>query len=198
MKKQAMARPALIKNDALLERLSAAFRGVGYDGASLALLSEAAGLKKASLYHRFPGGKAQMGLEVLQDAGRWLAQHVLEPLGGAGTPRQRVAAMAHELDCFYQGGKQACLLNLLSAPIGEESPFKAAIRQMFEAFIDALAAVAAETGCPAALARDRAERCVALIQGGLVLARGLGSTEPFRKALQALPGELLGKEGECA
>lgn len=186
-----MARKALIENDALIDRLSATFREVGYEGASLALLSEATGLKKASLYHRFPGGKEQMGLEVLQEAGRWLIEHVLKPLAGEGTPRERIAAMTGELDSFYQGGKQACLLNLLSSPIGEESPFKETIRHMFEAFVEALASVIAEAGCAPAAARDRAEHGVALIQGSLVLARGLGSTKPFRKTLDALADELL-------
>lgn len=186
-----MARKALIENEALIDRLSATFRDVGYEAASLALLSDAAGLKRASLYHRFPGGKEQMGLEVLQEAGRWLTEHVLNPLAAEGTPCERIAAMTLELDSFYRGGKQACLLNLLSSPIGEESPFKASIRQMFEAFVDALASVVSETGCPATVAHDRALRGVAMIQGGLVLARGLGSTEPFRKMLNALPGELL-------
>ena len=186
-----MARKVLIEMDALLDRLGATFRDVGYDGASLTLLSEAAGLKKASLYHRFPGGKEQMGLEVLQETGRWLTQHVLGPLGGEGTPRERVTAMTRELRSFYQGGKQACLLNLLSSPISEASPFKAAIHQMFEAFVGALTNVVAEEGYAVSAARDRAERGVALIQGSLVLARGLGTTAPFRKTLAALPDELL-------
>ena len=193
-----MARKALIGNEALLERLSATFRDVGYEGASLALLSEAAGLKRASLYHRFPGGKEQMGLEALQEAGRWLTAHVLEPLAGEGSPRERIAAMARELDCFYRGGEQACLLNMLSAPIGRAGPFVAAIRQMFEVFVGTLAGVISETGCSADVARDRAERGGALIQGSLVLSRGLGSTEPFRKTLDALPDELLSDKGECA
>lgn len=192
-----MARKSLIGIDDLLDRLSATFRDVGYDGASLALLSKATGLKRASLYHRFPGGKVQMGLEVLQEAGRWLTKHVLDPLAGEGSPRQRIAAMTRELDCFYRGGEQACLLNLFSLPIGRSGPFQVAIRQMFEAFVDALADVVSQAGCPADVARDRAERGVALLQGSLVLARGLGSTKPFRKTLDALADELLADANEC-
>lgn len=186
-----MARKALIEDDALIDLLSATFREVGYEAASLALLAESTGLKKASLYHRFPGGKEQMGLEVLQEAGRWLTEHVLQPLTGEGTPEERITAMTHALDAFYRSGKQACLLNLLSSPIGEASPFKATIHLMFDAFIETLAQVVTEGGCSADVARDRAIRGVALIQGSLVLARGLESTEPFLKALEALPGELL-------
>lgn len=193
-----MARKAMVENDALIGRLSSTFREVGYEGASLTLLSGASGLKKASLYHRFPGGKEQMGLEVLQEAGRWLGEHVLTPLAGNGTPGERIAAMTRELDLFYNGGKQACLLNLLSSPIGEVSPFKATIREMFEAFIGTLASVIAETGCPPDLAREKAERALMLVQGGLVLARGLGSTDPFRKMLASLPGELFAGTGNRA
>jgi TetR/AcrR family transcriptional regulator, lmrAB and yxaGH operons repressor len=35
-----------------------------------------------------------------------------------------------------------------------------------------------------------------LIQGSLVLARGLGSTAPFHRALAALPEELLAGSGD--
>ena len=50
-----MARPQSVQDQDLMQRLSCVFRDVGYDGASLSILSEATGLKKASLYHRFPG-----------------------------------------------------------------------------------------------------------------------------------------------
>eukprot|EP01034_Spumella_vulgaris_P003226 gene3226-4166_t len=35
-------------------KLTEVFTRFGYDGASMELLSQATGLKKASLYHRFP------------------------------------------------------------------------------------------------------------------------------------------------
>lgn len=186
-----MARKALISNDALLERLSNTFREVGYDGASLTLLSEATGLKKASLYHRFPGGKEQMAMEVLQGAGRWMTDNILEPLAGPGTPRRRVEAICSKLDHFYRGGRQACLLNLLSAPAGGQGPFREPIRQFLEALIGAFADVARETGYEKNDAAERAERCLALLQGGLVLSKGLGSNAPFHRMLKQLPAELL-------
>lgn len=94
------------------------------------------------------------------------------------------------------GVKATCPLNLLSSPIGESGPLNASFRKLFEAFVNALTDVVIDAGCPANIARDRAERGVALIQGSLVLARGLGSTEPFRKMLQSLPDELLAGTGD--
>lgn len=186
-----MARRASIESDELLERLSDTFREVGYDGASLALLSEATGLKKASLYHRFPGGKEQMGREVLQAAGRWLTRNVIEPMQGAGQPGDKVDLLAKRLNAFYRGGEQACLLNALSSPVAGHAPFRDLIRAMFDAFIGSLATISRESGYPEDEASERAERAVALIQGALVIARGTGATEPFSRALRQLPLELI-------
>ena len=50
-----MARKTTVDDDELLEKLTKVFTSYGYDGASLTILSSATGLKRASLYHRFPG-----------------------------------------------------------------------------------------------------------------------------------------------
>jgi len=163
-------------NDAdLLARLGRVFADMGYAGASLSALSEATGLKKASLYHRFPKGKEQMAREVLAATGAWLNEHVVEPLRGDAMPEQRVRAMIDRLDDLYSGGKQACLLNMLSSAHIHEGPFGKEIRAMFRA-----------------TARRNAERMVMLLQGSLVLSRGMGTTKPFKDLLKRLPEELLG------
>lgn len=187
-----MARPATIGDEELLNRLSAVFRDVGYAGASLAVLSKATGLKRASLYHRFPEGKEQMAREVLQAAGAWLDANVLALLRTDAPPRDRVKAMAAQLKAFYSGGRQACLLNMLSSPMINEGPFTGEIRSIFDAFIDVLAALVEDAGFARREAKARAERCVALLQGSLVLSRGTGSTKPFRTFLETLPDELMG------
>jgi TetR/AcrR family transcriptional regulator, lmrAB and yxaGH operons repressor len=186
-----MSRPRSIQEDDLLSRLARVFSEVGYEGASLSLLSEATGLQKASLYHRFPGGKKQMAEEVLATTGLWLEAHILAPLTGPGAPSERMAIVAANLDGFYQGGARACLLNMLSSPRIEDGPFAPAIRAAFEALIGGLANLAAEAGASAVAARQRAERAVMLLQGALVLSRGTGSAAPFRSFLAALPGEIL-------
>ncbi len=188
-----MARPLSIDEDELLSRLASVFRDLGYEGASLAALSRGAGLQKASLYHRFPGGKRQMAEEVLAAALGWFSENVLAPLKGDASAETRVATVARQLDVFYSSGRKACLLNMLSAPRGKDGPFSAAIRAAFEALIDAFARLAREAGQTPRAARRRAERVVMLMQGSLVLSRGLGSGEPFRAFLSALPDDLLGE-----
>lgn len=186
-----MARPAKVEDPVLLKRLSDVFRDVGYEGASLAMLAEASGLKKASLYHRFPGGKEEMAGEVMACAGAWLSDHILAPLRSNDPPAARIQVMIRNLDEFYSGGRQACLLNMMSSPRTDRGPFAAVIRNAFRAWIKALSEALVEAGIDQPTARSRAERAVVLLQGSLVVARGMDTTRPFRKCLASLERELL-------
>lgn len=186
-----MARPAKIEDSVLQKKLSDVFREVGYEGASLAMLSEATGLKKASLYHRFPGGKEQMAREVMTRAEEWLTEHVLTPLKSSGPREARIHAMIRSLDEFYSGGRQACLLNMLSSPRADRGPFARPIKNAFKAWIEALSAVLVDAGFDEDTARFRAERAIALLQGSLVVSRGMDTTRPFRNCLANLERELL-------
>lgn len=189
-----MARPLSVQDEELLERLSHTFRAVGYDGASLADLSKATGLSKAALYHRFPGGKQQMAAEVLTAASDWYEEHVFAPLRNSGMPSERLGAVARQLDRFYTTGRQACLLNMLSAPRSEDSPFAAAIKEAFQKLISAFERFAEQTGHSREAARQRAERAVVALHGSLVLSRGIGSDAPFKTFLANLADDLIGSD----
>ena len=78
----------LIAKDEVLSRLFGVFRTYGYEGATLARISESTGLGRASLYHYFPGGKDEMAREVLGVAQGWLAQNVVAPLEGPVSARR--------------------------------------------------------------------------------------------------------------
>jgi TetR/AcrR family transcriptional regulator, lmrAB and yxaGH operons repressor len=193
-----MGRKTTVPEEELIARLSCVFRDVGYEGATLSLLEEATGLKKASLYHRFPNGKEQMANEVLESAQQWLEEHVLTPLHGSAPPEARIDAMVKRLDQFYSGGRQACLLNILSSSKIDEGPFTKSIRKMFEAWVSALTAVARDAGADPKAARRKAERVIMLLEGSLVFSRGIGSTQPFRRFLKSVPSELLESKGVTA
>lgn len=183
-----MPRPLTIPDDELFARISRTFRDVGYDGASIAILSEATGLKRASLYHRFPDGKAQMAGEVLRRAHDWMEENVLAPLRSDRPVPERIGTMCAALSTFYEGGRRACLLNLMSAPVGEDGRFSEAVSKTMSAWIEALAEAYREAGLSDP--EDEATRALVLIQGGLVVARGMGSTEPFEQALDSLRVQL--------
>ena len=179
-----------ITDTELLNRLTEVFRTHGYEGASLSKISDATGLQRASLYHRFPGGKAEMAEAVLTRAGEWLEAHALKPLTESGPPEQRLRRMAEKLDEFYEGGRQSCLLDALSFGVGEGG-IRDHQKVAMEAWVEAIATMLRESGLPLRTARERAEDAVIRIEGSLVMARASGNTKPFRRTLRNLPQELL-------
>jgi AcrR family transcriptional regulator len=174
----------------VIERLVAVFRDQGYNGASLSEISEATGLGKSSLYHHFPGGKEEMGREVLAHVDAWLTTHALEPLRGSGSPQQRIGRMIAALDECYAGGRRACVLGNMVID-GARDRFQRQLARSFGQWIDALRDVLVEAGLPRDMARERAEDAVVRIEGSLVLAGGLGKPSPFRRVLRNLPDDLL-------
>ncbi|PSB32485.1 TetR/AcrR family transcriptional regulator [Stenomitos frigidus ULC18] len=171
-------------------RLVNVFRQYGYEGATLARLSSATGLGKASLYHHFPGGKEEMGGAVLEHLKGKLEFGMLIPLRSNADPVERLLAMARSVDAFYNHGQQACLLAMLA--LGEANDmFHTQIQHVLNVWIDALAGVAIDAGIDATVARQRAEDAILQIQGALILAKGLGDTAPFQRVLSTLPDTLL-------
>jgi len=182
---------AKITEAQLLERLTAVFQDHGYAGASLSLIAEATGLGRASLYHRFPGGKADMALAVLSRADDWFVDHVLAPLSGEGAPAERVRAMATRLRSFYESGERSCLLHTLT--LGSEvDEIRAHIQRSLQAWQSAMAEVAGLASFTKAESRRRASEALLRIQGALVVARGVGDNRPFLRVLRELPDLLTG------
>lgn len=182
-----MARKQQIDNETLLIRLTQAFRDYGYEGTSLTILSKVTGLKKASLYHRFPGGKEEMALKVLGRAGEWVQENIISILNSELTPEKKLKNMAKKLDEFYTGGSDACLLNMLASPEIARGPFSKHISEAFQVWIKSLTNVLIESGISRNESQKRAENAIAMLQGTLVMSRGLNDTKPFKNFLKSFP-----------
>lgn len=179
----------------VLEGLASVFQLHGFGGATLTLFTQATGLKRPSLYHRFPDGKLAMALAVLEFAKQQLVGEVLAPLTAAGDPRKRIKQAAKNMAQFYDGGNDTCLMDALSvgAKGTDRETIDRAVAEMFSDFIGAFAQVAAELGANKPEAFRRGEDAVARLEGSLVVARGTGSTSAFIRALNDLPDLLAGK-----
>ena len=165
------------------------FRQHGYDGVSLAKIAEATGLGKASLYHHFPGGKAEMVRETLAYSGRWMANNIVGPLQGDGEPLERLRRMCDRISDLYEAGKQPCLLASLTTG-GARDVFQVAVGERLKLLVDAIASVLVEAGLDPELAQQRGEDAVMTIQGSLILSRGLDDPTPFQRAMAQLPERL--------
>ena len=182
--------PRLVSDSELVERLSDLFRRVGYDGASLGAIAAATGLRKSSLYHRFPGGKQQMAGEASAAVSDQFATSVLAPMATDDPLDQRVATIAANLDRFYDGGARYCLLDMLS--VGDPGADAATnLTAAATAWIGVFGSLAREAGADVATAQAHAEDAVAAIEGALVLARVTGDRGPFTRAIAGLPERLL-------
>lgn len=186
-------RPKLTTDRELLLTLTELFREFGFEGTSLAMIADASGLKKASLYHRFPDGKSDMALAVI-DFTQQQFMEVLQPLSERGPVRKRLRKVAQNLGDYYDHGLRSCLIESLT--VGVQSKDKNAVGQkiaeIIEDFIGGFAAVAREAGATANDARRRAEDAVIRFEGCLVLVRGTGNIQSFKRWMKELPELIAG------
>jgi AcrR family transcriptional regulator len=178
-----------VSDEVLLEKIAEVFRLYGYEGASLRLLSESTGLERASLYHRFPGGKEEMAAAIVARTGQWFEQHVFLPLRGPDKPADKVRRVAASLRDFYRRGTIWCVLDAMTLGGGTES-IRAQIRTAYAAWLDAFTRVSREAGLPAPTAHSRAQQALIEIEGSLVVARVTGDSRPFSRVVHRLPGLL--------
>jgi TetR/AcrR family transcriptional repressor of lmrAB and yxaGH operons len=181
-------RPAKVSDKDLFARLTHVFRRRGYDGASYAQLMYATGLVKASLYHRFPGGKEEMVGAIQSEVDRHFAEYVLAPAVEKGDARERARRMARRLREFYDSGRAWCLLDTLT--LADNRATLAHAKKSMEFWVESFATVGRDAGLPARAARKRAEEGVAAIEGGLIVARVMKNRRPFLLILAGLPKRL--------
>ncbi len=180
----------LLPKEEVIERLAIAFRDLGYEGTSLTKLSEATGLKKASLYYYFPGGKEEMAMVVIQQVEAWFGENVFAVLQGQGTPASRLKKMTTALDRFYNSGSRACILDVFG--IGQAGAlFSDKLAGSMKAWEKTIAEVVMDAGIDKATARTRAEDALISIEGALVYTRITGSPKSFKRTMASLPDRLL-------
>lgn len=180
-------RPASISDTNLVDALGEVVSRYGVEGASLVRLSEASGLKRASLYHRFPGGKDEIVEAVVaRTADRF--DKVLAPAYSDGDPADRAEEVAAAISEYYGGGAKSCLIVSLSV---DDVDRRVAAGGCVEAWSKAFEAIAGDAGMSKADAADTALDAVAAIEGALVISATSGDAGPFRRAIDSLVSRLV-------
>ena len=179
-------RPQKVEDKALLQGLMSVLRSKGYDGASLNDLAASSGLQKASLYHRFPGGKKEITAAVLQFANEWLQNHVYKPLTDEKIkPSKRLTQVLANIDALYAGGEDACILRALSMDSGIEL-FGSQIKESMQLWIDGFTTVGVALGFNKKEAQAKAHQVLIGVQGSLVVCKGLNSRAFFESTLKSI------------
>ena len=165
--------------------LAEVFRTYGFEGASLARISEGTGLGKGSIYNFFPGGKEEMADVVLASIDGWFRDQVFQPLRREPDAGRGVADMFTAVGRYFLSGRKVCLVGVFA--LGHERDrFAVKVQAYFAEWIAALASALERGGRQPEAARELAEDAVGGIQGALVLARAADEPELFMRALERM------------
>jgi AcrR family transcriptional regulator len=161
------------------------FRRQGYTGTGVKQIAAMASAPFGSLYHFFPGGKEQLGEEVIRSSGA-LYLELFETI-----VLQAPDAMSAVAD-FFNGAAEtlretdyadACPIATVALEVASTNePLRQATADVFETWIEAATAYFAAAGIAADAARGLALSMLSLLEGAFVFSRAMRSTEPLEAA----------------
>jgi len=159
----------------------------GYAGMELRDVAERGGAPRGSIYHHFPGGKAQLAAEAAALEGeeiRGLIERSLEESGLRGTLgrfgeifRRRVTDHPERIGCPVAAAA-------LARP--EDPELAAAATAAFRSWEGPIAAFLLDEGVSRGDAEAFAGLVVSTVEGALIRARAAGGTEPLDSAIGGL------------
>lgn len=177
-------RPQKVQDIDMLTGFLSVFRSKGYDGASMNDLAMAAGLKKGSLYHRFPRGKQEMIKAALEHMEDWTFQNIHSVLLNKNIePEKRLSTALTNIKSFYDNGKSVCIYATLSMDnviVLFGDTIKRGVTQWIKSFKE----IGMAFKLNEADAEEKAQQTFIDIQGSLVLSKTTGSLSSFTKALK--------------
>ncbi|MCX4800259.1 TetR/AcrR family transcriptional regulator [Streptomyces sp. NBC_01214] len=169
------------------------FRLQGYAASGMKQIVAAADAPYGSAYHFFPGGKAQLGEEVIRTSGaayRELIVDLFSPISPtqdadpATVTRDAFTAAAqtlHELDFT-----DPCPIATIALEVaGTHEGLRLATAEVFAGWTDALAAFYRAGGIAEPAAHETASSVIALLEGAFMLGRAARSTDPVLAASRA-------------
>jgi AcrR family transcriptional regulator len=179
-------RPQKVEDYTLLNRLLTVLRAKGYDGSSLNDLAGSSGLQKASLYHRFPKGKEEITLAVLNHLKEWIEQNIYKLLTDKTlSTEDRLKTVIKNISAVYNNGDSVCLLRSLSMDSGVKI-FGEQIKESMQLWIKGFSNLGIDCGQSKEVAKERALQVLVAIQGSLIVSKGMGSTSSFKTALKSI------------
>ena len=168
------------------------FRQQGYHGTALHDILAAAGSPRGSLYFHFPRGKEQIGETALTLAGEAVRQGIVRAAEASENAEiflmRIVRSMAAELE--RSDYREGCPIALETA--AQSEALGAASRGAFQKWEQEIKRGLFRFGMPAGDADLTATMVLSQLEGALLLARTYRSTEPLRRAEQAVTVMLRG------
>jgi AcrR family transcriptional regulator len=172
----------------MIESAAVLFRERGVHGTSFTDVLEHSGAPRGSIYHHFPGGKAQLAEEATRYAAEYTAAGLTAALADDGDPVAAVRAFAAMWRTLLRTTDFRSGCPVVSATLeGDRSPAaRDAAGAGFRRWEQVLVGVLVQRGATRDRARSVATLTVAAIEGAIVLARAQRSIAP----LERVAGEL--------
>src|SRR5687768_11574932 len=114
---------AMSSRDRMLGSTVEMLRERGYSGTGLRDVIERSGAPRGSIYHHFPGGKAQLAQEAIRTAGALIAE-ALEPAARSGDPIEvlRTFMSGYRASLEASDFRLGCPLAAAANEFSEEAP----------------------------------------------------------------------------
>jgi AcrR family transcriptional regulator len=161
------------------------FRRQGFASTGVKQIVAEASAPFGSLYHFFPGGKEQLGAEVI----RWSGALYGQLIDAFFVPGADVVTATR---AFFAGAAQtlretdyadACPIATVALEVSSTSePMRQACAEVFTSWVDGATERLVESGLPRKRSRELAISMLASLEGAFVLARAMRSTEPLEVA----------------
>ena len=138
-----------------------------------------------SLYHFFPGGKEQLGAEVIRTSGAlYLELFASIALQADDVPGAIGDFFAGAADTLVETDyADACPIATLALEVASTNePLRQASAEVFESWIDGCTAYLSSAGIEPRQARALALSTLSLLEGAFVFCRAMRSTEPLQAA----------------
>jgi AcrR family transcriptional regulator len=171
--------------DRILDSSAELFRRQGYMGTGVKQIAAQAKAPFGSLYHFFPGGKEQLGEEVIRWSGAMYLQLFVTVMGEVNDPVEGVerffAGAAETLE--ETGYEDACPIATVALEVASTSePLRIATADVFDSWIGAGTAYFATAGVSEKRARELTLHFLSALEGAFVFSRAKRTTEPMHVA----------------
>ena len=171
--------------DRIVEASAELFRRQGYAGTGVKRIVSAASAPFGSLYHFFPGGKEQLGVEVIRWSGGIYEQLIdlfFEPEGDVAEAVESFFVAAGET-LVETGYADACPIATVALEVASTNePLREATADVFASWIETTSDRFEQGGVPEAEARRLAIASLAALEGAFVLCRAQRTVEPLHIA----------------
>jgi len=171
--------------DRIVDSTAELFRRQGYTGTGVKQIVAEASAPFGSLYHFFPGGKEQLGEEVI----RWSGQMYMQLFATVAGEAPDVATGVEQ---FFEGAAEtleetgyadACPIATVALEVASTNePLRKATADVFDSWISGATEWLAAAGIARERARELSLHMLSALEGAFVFSRALRSTEPMHVA----------------